>query len=167
MFGTDFAKRKLLYLVTKEMFHQIQIRNEDQDSQRFPQAARDTTSNYVDDFLNCQDIVEDTVQLTKGIQFIHAQNGFRIRNWLSHSSVVMETSSEQFHFLVIQSPSAIAKKNTHKKRWACNKLYFVRYDELGRCDIRRCAGKCANGSHVCRAYQMFEFPVAVLSLQES
>lgn len=119
----------------EEMYHQIQVRQQDRNSQRFlwrdgkleatpdvysmdvlpfgtkcspslaqsvknknasefeneyPEAARAIQENhYVDDWLDSQHTVEDTIRLAKQVKYVHQQGGFNLRKFISNSEEVL------------------------------------------------------------------------------
>ncbi|XP_058816368.1 uncharacterized protein LOC131679652 [Topomyia yanbarensis] len=57
---------------------------------RFPRAAEAIVKeHYVDDMLTSVETEEEAIKLAKEVQFVHAEAGFEIRNWLSNSNQVL------------------------------------------------------------------------------
>lgn len=75
--------------------HYVKNRNADRFEEQYPRAVECIKyEHYVDDMLASVETEEEAVQLASDVRSIHAQGGFEIRNWLSNSSVVVESLHE-------------------------------------------------------------------------
>ncbi|XP_033228869.1 uncharacterized protein LOC117180478 [Belonocnema kinseyi] len=87
----------------KEMFSQVRIREDDQDSQRYSQRDEKTGKlivmrmqaiterHYVDDYLDSVNTAEEAIQRAHDVAFIHQHGGFEVRNWMSNSVELLQT----------------------------------------------------------------------------
>ncbi|XP_058827968.1 uncharacterized protein LOC131687894 [Topomyia yanbarensis] len=98
----------------KEMFHQLKIRAEDKQAQRFifrkssddppsvylavqyPEAAAAIINrHYVDDYFDSTDTVKAAAKLATEIRLVHSKGGFEIRNWVSNSPEFLKCLGEE------------------------------------------------------------------------
>ncbi|XP_062712864.1 uncharacterized protein LOC134289986 [Aedes albopictus] len=99
----------------REMYHQLKIRREDRQVQRFlyrtnfvknknamewkddyPEAATAVVENhYVDDYLDSRDSEDDMVKLAMDVRMIQESAGFQLRNWRSNSKKVLHLMGEE------------------------------------------------------------------------
>nr|XP_043069359.1 uncharacterized protein LOC122322069 [Drosophila bipectinata] len=77
-----------------EMFHRINIREEDMQAQRFlTKAATKKTpmAHYVDDFIESMRNEQEAIQITRQVIEVHRRGGFEIRTWSSNSEEVLKS----------------------------------------------------------------------------
>ncbi|XP_055523162.1 uncharacterized protein LOC129717320 [Wyeomyia smithii] len=104
----------------KEMYHQLRIRPEDKQAQRFlyrkekgpiqifvmdvatfgstcsPYAAAAIVNkHYVDDYLDSADSAVEAIERARQVKLIHARGGFEIGKWVSNSEEFLRALGEQ------------------------------------------------------------------------
>lgn len=69
----------------------VKNKNASEFEKEYPKAATAIKENhYVDDWLDSQHTVEETIQLAKDVKYIHKQGGFNLRKFISNSADVLE-----------------------------------------------------------------------------
>ncbi|XP_055522671.1 uncharacterized protein LOC129716855 [Wyeomyia smithii] len=75
--------------------HYVKNHNADRFEEQYQRAVECIKyEHYVDDMLASVETVEEAVKLAREVRLIHSQGGFEIRNWLSNSSVVIDSLRE-------------------------------------------------------------------------
>lgn len=70
----------------------IKDKNAEEFAQDYPEACKIIVDNhYVDDCLSSSDDVPDAIKLIKDVCWVHAQEGFEIRNWACSSRSVLKS----------------------------------------------------------------------------
>ncbi|XP_065087716.1 uncharacterized protein LOC135709338 [Ochlerotatus camptorhynchus] len=63
---------------------------------QYPEAAAAVINrHYVDDYFDSVDTVDEAIERTEQVRFIHQKGGFEIRNWVSNSPEVLQSLGEQ------------------------------------------------------------------------
>lgn len=66
-------------------------KNATEFEEKYPEAARDIKKNhYVDDWLDSQHTVEETISLAKEVKYVHQQGEFNLRKFVSNSKEVLK-----------------------------------------------------------------------------
>ncbi|XP_055610704.1 uncharacterized protein LOC129757483 [Uranotaenia lowii] len=92
----------------------IKNRNAKDFADEYPDAAAAIVDNtYVDDYLDSADSVEEAVTRAQQVKKIHSAGGFRIRNWVSNSTEVLEKLEEPTERQVVHFS---ANKTTNMER---------------------------------------------------
>ncbi|XP_062702664.1 uncharacterized protein LOC134285598 [Aedes albopictus] len=69
--------------------------NASEFSGAYPEAAAAIVNkHYVDDYYDSVDSIDEAIRRAKEVRFIHSKGGFEIRNWVSNSSVVLQSLGE-------------------------------------------------------------------------
>ncbi|XP_055590345.1 uncharacterized protein LOC129742470 [Uranotaenia lowii] len=69
----------------------IKNRNAKEYANEYPEAAEAIIGHhYVDDWMDSTETVEKGVKLAAEVEYVHAQAGFKIHNWLSNSQKLLE-----------------------------------------------------------------------------
>lgn len=83
--------------------HEVRNRNAPKFQMIYPDACDAVVNtHYMDDYYDSVDTVEEAIQRTKDVIYVHRQGGFEVRNWTSNSEEVLNSPDT----------SAVAPKGT-------------------------------------------------------
>ncbi|XP_070134408.1 uncharacterized protein [Drosophila bipectinata] len=106
----------------------VKNRNAESFKKEYPRAVKCILENhYVDDMLDSVDTEKEAISLARQVHYIHLQDGFLIRNWVSNSREVLSALGEGASTLVRLDETTDGQTEKVLGMWWDTKEDLIRY----------------------------------------